>query len=441
MTSVYILELLKEGLDCLDIEVPSQIPLNVGTIVLGRGSPKFPVDVPIVARKNGKDIISRRHAEVSVLSNGDCILKDLGAVNGIFVNSVKILSQVLREGDRIQFGGVSNIDFGCKIDSNDDSLQYIFRTSCVDSPFTLATTRDLKRKSHEEGDSGRKRIKCSESLHNTVTPSTKTLALTDKVMQGSIHNTGPRNTSAGKQSSNNTNSFSNCKVSEYENSLANEKHLREKAELRNIILQNEFCSRKEIGKLKDEIKSQASRIKARDSTICTLNDAKVELIAKVDLLKKGMKEVAEKLSIAETELSQLKNNRNDSNMAESRDAVGFQQRSLSAPTNNPSQNIQCSIRNSALNSSLLCLLCSELLCEAVILPCTHGFCRACLEEQWAIGAKEVPEFTAVLKTKKGGAVCRCPRCNMNVSGYKSRNIEGLSGLGEFFSLWYCILKI
>lgn len=72
------------------------ISLAEGKLVFGRGE----VDVEI----NDIDV-SRRHAEVEVLPNGDIKITDLGSTNGTLVNRKRITDSVVRKGDLVQIGG------------------------------------------------------------------------------------------------------------------------------------------------------------------------------------------------------------------------------------------------------------------------------------------------------------------------------------------------
>ena len=59
--------------------------------------------------ENGREIISRNHAEVICDNRNDIYeIHDLGALNGVFVNQIRIDKHILRENDIIQ---VRNIDF------------------------------------------------------------------------------------------------------------------------------------------------------------------------------------------------------------------------------------------------------------------------------------------------------------------------------------------
>ncbi len=50
--------------------------------------------------------VSRKHARLSVSEGGELRLTDLGSRNGSFVNSQRVESAVLRDGDELRFGPV-----------------------------------------------------------------------------------------------------------------------------------------------------------------------------------------------------------------------------------------------------------------------------------------------------------------------------------------------
>ena len=52
--------------------------------------------------------LSRKHAELELV-NTDLVLRDLGSVNGTWVNGEKIDEVKLKDGDRMQFDRISFI--------------------------------------------------------------------------------------------------------------------------------------------------------------------------------------------------------------------------------------------------------------------------------------------------------------------------------------------
>ena len=65
-------------------------------IVIGRSSE---LDMVLV-----EDMVSRKHARISVNGTGQISIEDLGSTNGTFVNGEKVKQATLKEGDRILIG-------------------------------------------------------------------------------------------------------------------------------------------------------------------------------------------------------------------------------------------------------------------------------------------------------------------------------------------------
>ena len=116
--------------------------------MIGRGSQTIHVDAEITARKNGNDIISRRHAEIVRLNDGSYQIQDLGALNGTFVNSERVTKKILFNNDIVQFGGLSARPKG----EDQWSVKYVFHTNYV-APRNMNSggKGDVKRDGKGEG--------------------------------------------------------------------------------------------------------------------------------------------------------------------------------------------------------------------------------------------------------------------------------------------------
>jgi DNA-binding CsgD family transcriptional regulator len=77
--------------------------LEPGSNMVGRGSAQVVLDC---------DGVSRRHANLTVSSDGVVTLVDLESTNGTFVNGARIDRMALRESDRIQIGPDVALRFG-----------------------------------------------------------------------------------------------------------------------------------------------------------------------------------------------------------------------------------------------------------------------------------------------------------------------------------------
>jgi len=72
--------------------------LDRGILIIGRGAEaSIPIEDPLV---------SRQHARLSVLDNGNVVVEDLHSTNGVFINGVRLVRPTaqLREGDRLLVG-------------------------------------------------------------------------------------------------------------------------------------------------------------------------------------------------------------------------------------------------------------------------------------------------------------------------------------------------
>ena len=122
---------------------PSRIELGTqDRLVLGRGGPNA-VDVQIAIRKDAREIISRRHAEICRTPEGNFVLRDLGAMNGTFVNGTKIDMVVLKDGDLIQFGGLAKLNVGESFDTSDVNIRFRFH-SITEGKHTLRLQKEKK---------------------------------------------------------------------------------------------------------------------------------------------------------------------------------------------------------------------------------------------------------------------------------------------------------
>lgn len=110
-------------------EIPQQINIYTepSKMILGRGVKS---DILLSAQKDGKFIISRQHAAITVTSVNtnkvNVVIEDLDSLNGVYVNDVRIKREVLKDGDVIQFGGMSDVPIGGILEYSDISIRYRF---------------------------------------------------------------------------------------------------------------------------------------------------------------------------------------------------------------------------------------------------------------------------------------------------------------------------
>lgn len=395
MEAVKYLLLQDEGVVRGEVVAPQKIRLDQCKIILGKGSPKLPVDIVISALKNDKEIISRRHAEMLMLDNGECIINDLGALNGIFVNNIKVNSHKLADGDIIQFGGLCNQAVGTSLDKSDVALRYMFRSE--------NTCDDAKRKSPDSLDSkapssGGKRSKVAvDSLHNIVSPPFA------------------------------NNKFSSDGATSVDNDIGALERL--KAELKRAQktfsiqlerlkqegLSTEAALNKEIANLRAQSAVQIEAIDARDASLKS-----TRLHSKQ--LEEQLRSLELKIAATERQLAEK---------AQKSQALQVQLESVNA--REKSAPAQCGISNSTLEASISCPLCEQLLVEAVVLQCSHGYCRACIEQHWYTAARAKSRSPTSSSTVLS-MTCRCPRCN--AISTRDRKTTRSSKAGTFILKFY-----
>lgn len=66
------------------------------------------------------------------------------------------------------------------------------------------------------------------------------------------------------------------------------------------------------------------------------------------------------------------------------------------------------LSSSTIADSLKCMLCEGLLVDAAVLPCSHGFCRACIEGHWR--GKGQGQRQGQNRGSAGVVRCHCPVC-------------------------------
>jgi pSer/pThr/pTyr-binding forkhead associated (FHA) protein len=88
-----------------------EIPIKTGVTVVGR-RPECDVRIPV-------GIVSRKHCRI-VKKDDQFVLQDLGSANGTFLNSKRIMEEVITAGDRISIG---TFHFTVRIDGKPENIQ------------------------------------------------------------------------------------------------------------------------------------------------------------------------------------------------------------------------------------------------------------------------------------------------------------------------------
>jgi hypothetical protein len=149
LDAVASLSLYEVNQDILQGKIPQTVYLKKGRIVVGRGSQS---DIILNAQRDGKFIISRNHAAFQI-DEDSCVLEDLGAVNGTYVNGMRINKYEVKNGDIVQFGGMCDIPAGFILQHSDVSVKYKFHflpKSVPPPPLTRSTSATKANKRNRE---------------------------------------------------------------------------------------------------------------------------------------------------------------------------------------------------------------------------------------------------------------------------------------------------
>lgn len=84
--------------------------------------------------------VSRKHAKISKLADGQIMLIDLGSTNGTFFNGTKISEHILKDGDKIQIGSTTILKFSYQ-DDVDEQFQKQFYDSATKDHLTKIFNR------------------------------------------------------------------------------------------------------------------------------------------------------------------------------------------------------------------------------------------------------------------------------------------------------------
>jgi len=89
--------------------------------------------------------VSRKHAKITKLADGQIMIIDLGSTNGTFFNGTKISEHILKDGDKIQIGSTTILKF-----SYQDDQEEQFQKQQYDSATRDHLTKIFNRKTFAE---------------------------------------------------------------------------------------------------------------------------------------------------------------------------------------------------------------------------------------------------------------------------------------------------
>jgi diguanylate cyclase (GGDEF)-like protein len=104
--------------------VGKMFKLGTGEMVIGRGG-----DVQILLEDDG---VSRRHAKVVRGLDGQIRIVDMQSTNGTFCEGVKIDSQVLKDGNKVQIGNATILKFSYQDDLEESFQRQLYESATKD---------------------------------------------------------------------------------------------------------------------------------------------------------------------------------------------------------------------------------------------------------------------------------------------------------------------
>jgi regulator of replication initiation timing len=166
---------------------------------------------------------------------------------------------------------------------------------------------------------------------------------------------------------------------------------------------------------------QIEAINARNAAIASITGQKNGLEQNCGELSRAAEELRARLAEVLNESHQLRAAAQQTDAELQRAHAQLAAQAAAAKVVVPSTS---SISSDTLLSCLQCPLCEQLLIDAVVLPCSHGFCRACVESRWAQSRQSASSSMRTGSAAQQRVVCTCPRCDaVAVAGSKERGKE------------------
>ena len=366
MSKICSLHLFDTNLSEMSGTAPSSIDLTQymvldspkTVVIIGRGSPAFPADVVLNAKRDGEsgdvNIISRHHAKLTYSIDYGWEIEDLKSLNGTFVNRKRISRIQLNHGDVLQIGGISNVPVGETIAVSGLSIKYRFNCQSPKNKNKRNTTTS------EENNVVKK------------TPKKSSKSSPDASVKSSINTKSSSNSELDEAHAalNRIHASKDARILSLEENLQNA----EKA-----LLHMSTQSNQHQGKIQSlELKHAQNK-----ELMTVLEKRNKELQQSCDGMKDEQRMMRERL--AETQ---------SINKSLERRVLA-----LAAPTSQRMESTHY-ISTSALRMHLECSLCDKVLINPVITSCSHGFCLECLKTASANWSKKTFD---------------CPVCKENVS--------------------------
>ncbi len=339
-------------------------------VFFGRGSNDKPVDVRLDLKRDGRELISRRHCELNYSEEKKTwVVKDLGALNGVFVNGTKVEKKwTLKNGDILQLAG-TECDSGSL---HETSIRFMFQATGCGSP-------DKRKRGASQNS--------ADSL-GALPPSKKAVKERDC-----------RNEGTDQMNGNGSISQISC-TSAQSASLVSENESLRKEQLR--LKKEERVSRRKA----EDLQSQVETL-SHDLSRSQKEAAKASKQAK-DLEKEKQQVEEENETFIDELHDKLEEKKRE--IVEKKDFIGElagKNKELEKRLEGLSPTGKHVIDDSALEAMVSCPLCSKPMLDAVVTACSHGFCRLCLED---CVNRDV--------NSSDRQVC-CPVCSTNPMGSKT----------------------
>lgn len=427
------------------------------------------VDINVRLRdpnNNNCEVISRKHAALMLTNSGSRLVQDLQSVNGVYLNDVRVTQAELRDGDVLQLGGCSNVPIGARLPpggANEIHVRYKYHSniSQLIAPATVCTGSSAGKASHAELEANGKRKLDAQMLETPILKSSRTdqcaasIAKPVTLEKQWLTSSGPNNdegvseSTASKAVVGNLSIVSDAsrialcdtssatvhgsraivalqsnekKMSLHSNTTRIDAVLPQQQSYQRSLIAKMSCMQSQLERKSCELTHALEQLKQRRKEAEQQQQRADSLQARLDSAMSSLQEKSAMLEEMTEAIERLKSAKSASGTASravprcggvvSISSVAAPAAAISSPAKSAAM---CRISSSTLQSALKCILCKELLLDAVYLTCSHGFCRICITRHWqSQRANRSPDGTGsiVSDAAAGGAfdAVHCPTC-------------------------------
>lgn len=383
-----VLKLVDTDLSVIEGQVPDQLQVGQGRHIIGRGTK---ADVQLSAQKDGKFIISRSHAALEVNADGTVSIEDLGSLNGVFVNQVRITVSALQDNDVVQFGGMSDIPVGAKLQHSDIAVRYQLKFHSQKSPKDEKKTQGKVSASIKKEATNNSAAKDSSVVEKESNTSSNNLnkVFEDISTNASYKSNDNGNKGSGKRAREDSlllNAHSSGGKTSPVLPVTNKKMraptpntVEPSADIQ-IIRKFNDDFRYEINSIKDDHKRDFENLVQKlDGMYKLLNG----------LVERGVQGRYESSSPSADRQMRTKKSVTDSiTISNSNESTSSSSKLVSR---SPFQNQNyCQIDINTLKAQVQCFLCKQVILDVAVLSCSHSFCQCCIEQHFKKGKYSCP---------------------------------------------------